>query len=112
MTQTQIVPELHELIAPVERLGSDPSVLQPEQEGIALCLSGGGYRAMLFHVGAIIRLNELGVLPKLDRISSVSGGSITAGMLAVGWKKLRFNVGGVAENLDECFVAPLRAMGL
>ena len=56
---TQIVPELHELIAPVERRGGDPSALQPEQEGIALCLSGGGYRAMLFHVGAIIRLNEL-----------------------------------------------------
>ena len=109
---TQIVPELHELIAPVERRGGDPSALQPEQEGIALCLSGGGYRAMLFHVGAIIRLNELGILPTLDRISSVSGGSITAGMLAVAWKKLRFNAGGMAENLDECFITPLRTMGL
>src|SRR6476620_2400386 len=109
---TQIVPELHELIAPVERRGGDPSALQPEQEGIALCLSGGGYRAMLFHVGAIIRLNELGILPNLDRISSVSGGSITGGMLAVAWKKLRFNALGVAENLDECFTAPLRAVGL
>jgi len=112
MTQSQIVPELYELIAPVERRGGDPSVLQPEQEGTALCLSGGGYRAMLFHVGAIIRLNQLGILPKLDRISSVSGGSITAGMLAVAWKKLRFNAAGVAENLDECFVTPLRAMSL
>ena len=64
---------------------------------------------MLFHVGAIIRLNELGILPTLDRISSVSGGSITAGMLAVAWKKLRFNAGGMAENLDECLITtPLR----
>jgi NTE family protein len=31
-------------------------------DGIALCLSGGGYRAMLFHAGAIWRLNELGLL--------------------------------------------------
>jgi predicted acylesterase/phospholipase RssA len=32
---------------------------------LALCLSGGGYRAMLFHAGAILRLNELGVLSKV-----------------------------------------------
>src|SRR5260221_663578 len=42
------------------------------KEGIALALSGGGYRAMLFHVGAILRLNEAGLLPRLKRISSVS----------------------------------------
>ena len=48
-------------------------------QGIALCLSGGGYRAMLFHLGTLWRLNELGYLPKLDRVSSVSGGSIQLG---------------------------------
>jgi NTE family protein len=53
---------------------------QPEP-GIALCLSGGGYRAMVFHLGALWRLNELGYLARLSRISSVSGGSITAGFL-------------------------------
>ena len=55
---------------------------------MGLCLSGGGYRATLFHAGAILRMNELGVLPKLDRVSSVSGGSITAGILAKGWSRL------------------------
>src|SRR5215475_2295356 len=39
------------------------------EPGIALCLSGGGYRAMLFHLGALWRLNEWGYLPKLSRIS-------------------------------------------
>ena len=43
-----------------------------------LCISGGGYRAMLFHAGAIFRMNELGILSKLARVSSVSGGSMTA----------------------------------
>ena len=38
--------------------------------GMALCLSGGGYRAMLFHLGALWRLGDVGYLPKLDRISS------------------------------------------
>ena len=57
-------------------------------DGVALCLSGGGYRAMLFHLGALWRLNELAWLGKLDRISSVSGGSITAGVLGLHWNKL------------------------
>jgi len=78
--------------------------------GLALCLSGGGYRAMLFHVGMLWRLNELGYLPKLDRISSVSGGSITAGALAVGWSGLKFDSRGVATNFDEQFVTPVRRM--
>lgn len=53
---------------------------------MALCLSGGGPRAMVFHVGALWRLNEAGLLPRLDRVSSVSGGSITAGTNWAGWK--------------------------
>ena len=59
------------------------------QPGIALCLSGGGYRAMLFHLGALWRLNEWGYLPRLARISSVSGGSITAGVLGLKWAESR-----------------------
>lgn len=50
--------------------------------GTALCLSGGGFRAALFHLGATRRLNELGVLSSLDAISAVSGGSIFAAHLA------------------------------
>lgn len=46
------------------------------RKGLALCLSGGGYRAALFHLGAATRLNELGVLSQVSAISSVSGGSI------------------------------------
>jgi NTE family protein len=53
-----------------------------ERSGLALCLSGGGFRAALFHLGALRRLNELGVLSQVDTISSVSGGSILAGHLA------------------------------
>jgi NTE family protein len=77
--------------------------------GIALCLSGGGYRAMLFHLGAIWRLNELGYLSKLDRISSVSGGSITAAALGSRWSSLEFD-GGIARNLDAELIAPVRAL--
>src|SRR5262245_38572922 len=71
--------------------------------GIALALSGGGYRAMLFHTGVLIRLNELGLLQQVRRVSSVSGGSISAGYLGLIWKKLDWK-DGVAVNFKEVYV--------
>lgn len=73
----------------------------------ALACSGGGFRATLYHCGATKRLNELGYLTKLSRISSVSGGSITTGMLAARWTKLKRN-GDVFTNLDDEVITPLR----
>ncbi len=62
----------------------DPYVPSPREQRkrTALCLSGGGFRAALFHLGALRRLNELGVLSRLDTISCVSGGSIFAAFMA------------------------------
>jgi NTE family protein len=73
----------------------------------ALALSGGGFRATLYHLGALIRLNELGLLTKLERISSVSGGSITAGVLAKAWQDLNVR-DGVITNFDAEVVKPIR----
>src|SRR5215470_2234929 len=81
--------------------------IRKPQPGMALCLSGGGYRAMIFHLGAIWRLNEAGLLRKLKRISSVSGGSITSGMLGLKWKKLKFDSQDVATNLVDEVVNPI-----
>ena len=53
-----------------------------ERDGIGLSMSGGGFRATLFHLGALRRLNELGILSQVKTITSVSGGSIMAGRLA------------------------------
>jgi NTE family protein len=96
---------------PVERIdtGSDHDFGLPEP-GIGLCLSGGGFRAMLFHLGAIWRLNELGYLPKLARISSVSGGSITAGVLGMKWRQLHFGPDGCADNFVQEVVQPIRSL--
>lgn len=62
---------------------------------------------MLFHVGSLWRLAETGKLFELTRISSVSGGSITAGALALAWPGLA--AGGMA-TFKAGVVEPLRAM--
>ena len=88
------------------RLAPGDEAKQPRQ-GIALCLSGGGYRAMVFHLGTLWRLNEAGLLKTLNRVSSVSGGSITAGMLGLQWKKLNFDGQGTANNLLDLVINPV-----
>lgn len=50
---------------------------------IGLALSGGGYRAAAYHIGTLRALHRLGILEKVDVISSVSGGSITAAYYAL-----------------------------
>ena len=43
---------------------------------VGLALSGGGFRASLFHIGVLARLAELDQLRHIEVISCVSGGSI------------------------------------
>ena len=77
------------------------------RRGLALCLSGGGFRAVLFHLGALRRLNELGILSRLDVVSSVSGGSIVAAHLATRlgtWPA----PGAVVADWEERVAGPLR----
>jgi NTE family protein len=69
---------------------------------------------MLFHAGALWRLNECGLLAELDFISSVSGGSITAATLGARWRRLTWSDMGdgrrVASNYTEEVVQPLRRL--
>src|SRR5260370_37968871 len=97
--------------SPVEFIHTDAPDTRPEQ-GIGLCLSGGGYRAMLFHTGALWRLNQLGYLPRLSRVSSVSGGSITAAVLALNWKQLNLDSAATAEDHQfiSLIVDPIRKL--
>ncbi|AFM17720.1 putative esterase of the alpha-beta hydrolase superfamily [Mycolicibacterium chubuense NBB4] len=93
--------------SPVRMIPSDSG--ERPLAGLGLCLSGGGYRAMVFHLGVLWRLNETGQLTELDRVSSVSGGSITAGVLAKNWAHLEFR-NGVAQNFVDLCVEPVRRM--
>ncbi len=94
---------------PVERIATDPAETKPAP-GTALCLSGGGYRAMLFHLGALWRLYDSGVLQGVKRVSSVSGGSITAGVLAMNWRHLSFDPASLASDFVPKVVSPIRAL--
>ena len=102
-----VSPEVVKNLHPVRFIPTDDPLRKPIP-GIGLCLSGGGYRAMIFHLGALWRLNELGLLRKVKRVSSVSGGSLTAGRLGLMWNSLTFDAADVATNLEELVVCPLR----
>ncbi|WP_459608186.1 patatin-like phospholipase family protein [Dickeya oryzae] len=78
-----------------------------------LSLSGGGFRATLYSLGSLIRLNETGLMRELDTITSVSGGSISSAWLMLNWNKLNFKRNAdnpdlfIAENFNDIITKPL-----
>jgi hypothetical protein len=58
-------------------LGRDTlNVVLASRGKVGLALSGGGFRATLFHLGVLARLAECNVLRSVETLSTVSGGSI------------------------------------
>lgn len=106
-SETTQSPETPATREPVRYLPEDVGT-SPEP-GTALCLSGGGFRAMLFHAGVVWRIYEAGKLGGIDRISSVSGGSITAGILAKNWIRL-FEGEHSIDRFKSLVVDPLRSL--
>lgn len=51
-------------------------------ERIGLALSGGGSRAMAFHLGCMRALDDLGLLDRVEVMSTVSGGSVIGALYA------------------------------
>lgn len=54
---------------------------------IGLSLSGGGFRATLFHLGVVAAFRQLGKLGDIGVVSCVSGGSIIGGHLVLNWPR-------------------------
>src|SRR5437868_9403394 len=52
---------------------------------LGLALSGGGFRASLYHLGMLRFLRDAGLLKQVTHITSVSGGSIIAAHLVMNW---------------------------
>ncbi|HEY2716603.1 MAG TPA: hypothetical protein VGI73_10340 [Solirubrobacterales bacterium] len=71
----------------------------------ALWLAGGGFRAVLFHLGALTRLNELGLLARTGTVGAVGGGSIVAALLAT---RVPWPLHGAYRDWPEQVADPLR----
>jgi NTE family protein len=78
------------------------------EDGLKLSFSGGGFRAMFYCLGGYRRLVELGLDSKVTHISSVSGGSITAGMILHALSNGPFSD---VENFDKRVSFPLKSLG-
>src|SRR5947209_5181627 len=52
-----------------------------------LALSGGGFRATLYHLGLLRFLRDADILPQVTHITSVSGGSVMAAHLTLNWDR-------------------------
>ena len=72
--------------------------LMHQRRPAALCLSGGGVRSATFGLGVVQALARIGVLGKLDYLSTVSGGGYIGGWLTT-WLH-REGPRGVMHDLD------------
>ena len=90
-------PASPDLLTPVHATPVDAETTL--EDGIALCLSGGGYRAMIFHVGVLWRLNETKVLRK---IKLTDGGMYDNLALETAWKRFKtILVSDAGGHVDE-----------
>ena len=60
-----------------------------KSNSIALCFSGGGYRAAAFHLGVLTYLNRIQLLPQVEILSTVSGGTLAGLSYAYALKKTK-----------------------
>jgi|GEM_PF-97535 len=79
-----------------------------ENGKLRLAFSGGGFRATFYSLGVARRLVELGLWEKVCRIDSVSGGSITAGVIMVALEKGPFKD---IKDFDQRVTEPLKKLG-
>jgi NTE family protein len=82
-----------------------------QQLKIGLALSGGGFRASIFHMGVFRRLSELNILDKIDVISVVSGGAIVGAYYVIkqnNWD----DIASIEEGFKKGLQANIRLRGL
>ena len=75
----------------------DIGILSFPMKKIGLALSGGGFRATLYHLGLVRFLRDAGFLSQVTHVTSVSGGSIMAAHLVLNWDRYS----GSPEEFDR-----------
>jgi len=94
--------------------GAAPSAQSPvaevpsDRDGwfVGLALSGGGSRSANFSAACMLQLERIGLLQRVDYISSVSGGSLTAAYYCLSGPK-EWNPGRVQQKLSYPFASDL-----
>jgi predicted acylesterase/phospholipase RssA len=81
----------------LSEIGALGAFFEPFMKKIGLALSGGGFRATLYHLGLVRFLRDAGILHQVTHITSVSGGSIMAAHLALNWDQYT----GSAKEFDQ-----------
>jgi predicted acylesterase/phospholipase RssA len=88
---------------------------RPSDDGafsVYLAFSGGGIRATLFHLGLLHHLKQCGYLAKVTHITSVSGGSITAGHLLQNWDRYAAGDESAFVNAAQDLIKGSAAFGI
>ncbi|MFV2067411.1 MAG: patatin-like phospholipase family protein [Pirellulales bacterium] len=75
---------------------------------IGLALSGGGFRATLYHLGVVRFLRDAHILPKITHMTTVSGGSIIGAHLALNWDRYC----GADDEFDQAAAELIRFVQL
>jgi len=75
---------------------------------IGLALSGGGSRAIAFHLGCLRALNRLGLLDRVTVLSTVSGGSVIGAYFHAHRGDFASFEAKIRELLAHGLVAPMR----
>ena len=83
-----------------------PAAPAPSANPIGVTFSGGGFRATLASLGVVRLLADIGRLQDLRYVSSVSGGSVANGAIAVAWPELRRR-GYTTAAVDELVIDPV-----
>jgi len=80
-----------------------------DKRQIGLALSGGGMRALVFHLGVLKWLASNGQMEEIAQISSVSGGSLCAGLVFAHsegkWPKSNEFLGEILPKIEEIILS-------
>ena len=85
-----------------------PVMNETAERKIGLALSGGGFRAIAFHLGCLRALNQLGLLDRIVILSTVSGGSVIGAYFQAHRGCFADFDAKIRELLARGFVTPMR----
>jgi hypothetical protein len=78
---------------------NDPLIRATEMKLVGLAFSGGGIRSATFNLGILQKLAENDILPRIDYLSTVSGGGYIGAWFAT-WIQRAGSVSKVADRLN------------